>query len=96
VQTDTAFPAGNTAADITKPYASGASQKSAAASRLGAVARDTMDVVQNALDEGKAVAKDQFDATARRVEQATRDKPLKALAIVASVGFVAGLLLARR
>ena len=48
------------------------------------------------LHEGKVVAKERYEATTRRVEDATRENPLKALAIVAAVGFVFGILFGRR
>lgn len=47
-------------------------------------------------DDGRALAAERIDAAAKWVEVGTREKPLRALGIVAAAGVIVGLLLARR
>ena len=85
--------------DAMKNYASSANPQPRSESPetpLGTFARHTLSTVHGVVDEGKAVARDQFDATTRWVGNATKENPLRALGIVAAAGLVLGLLLGRR
>ncbi|HTE16530.1 MAG TPA: hypothetical protein VK642_15775 [Burkholderiales bacterium] len=79
-----------------KNYATSANPQSGSESPLGTFARNTLNTVHEVVDEGKAVAKDQFDATAKWVGDTTKTNPMRALGIVAAASFFIGLLLARR
>lgn len=96
MQTTVAPTHSNSTGDAMKNYATSANPQSNAESSLGTFARHTLNTVHGVVDEGKAVAKDQFDATTRWVGDATKENPLRVLGIVAAASFVVGLLLGRR
>ncbi len=82
--------------DALKGYASSANPQGSVESRMATAATKAVQSVREVVDEGRAVAAEQIDATAKWVGTAARDNPLRTLGIAAVVGVVAGLLLGRR
>lgn len=66
---------------------------SKAASQVASTAANS---IRGLVDEGRTMATEQLDATARWVDETTRAHPLRTLGIAALIGLVVGLIVGRR
>jgi len=79
-----------------KDYASGNSLATGDDTKFSDVANRAAQSVRGAFEDGRALASERIDATARWVGDTTRQNPVRTLGMVAIAGIVVGLLIGRR